>query len=330
LPTNLPLQYHKAEDRFKAAKDTEEKIAHLREMMAIMPHHKGTDKVRAGLRKKMSALTAQLEQKKSKSGGPNPWFIPHGEAPQVLLVGAPNCGKSSLMAKLTAAQVEVAEYPFTTRLPQPGMMTFKDVQFELIDTPPVLNLPLEPWLLDQARAADAILLMADLAAPDCCEAVTMIASGFEDRGLRLVPKLNPEESDLVLNERRTMLVANKAEHPDAPINLEFLTEVIGSRWSRILISCDEGLGLDNFARTVFDLLELVRVYTKAPGKPAQMDSPYLVPAGSTVLDVAGKVHRDFLDTFASAKIWGSGKFDGQTVDRAHLVADGDLLEIHTR
>ena len=85
-----------------------------------------------------------------------------------------------------------------------------------------------------------------------------------------------------------------------------------------------------FPKAVFERLEVVRVYTKAPGKPAQMDSPYLVPIGATVLDVAGKVHREFLETFASARIWGSGKFDGQTVDRQHPVEDGDVLEIHTK
>ncbi|MCP4546955.1 MAG: TGS domain-containing protein [bacterium] len=331
MPTNLPLQYHKAEERFKAATDINEKIAHLRDMMAIMPHHKATNKIRGELRKKLSALNEQLEtSKKSKKGGPNPWFVPHGETPQVLLVGAPNCGKSSLLDTLTNAEPVVAEYPFSTTLPQPGIMTWEDVNIELVDTPPIMQVPLEHWILDQARAADAVLLVADLGAPDCCEAVEMIAGGFEERGLRLVSEVNPEDEFSAHNERRTMLIANKADHPDAPVNLEFITELVGGRWPRVVISCGEEQGLEGFAHSVFDLLQLVRVYTKVPGKPPDMKAPYLVPIGATVLDVAGKVHRDFLQSFASAKIWGSGKFDGQTVERGHVVRDGDILEIHTR
>lgn len=332
MPTNLPPHYHKAEDRFKAAREPEEKIAHLREMMAIMPHHKGTDKIRAELNRKLSALQAQIEQAKKggKGKGHNPYFLPHGDSPQVLLIGAPNAGKSSLLAALTAAEPEIGDYPFTTVLPQPGVMRWEDVAIELVDTPPVQGRPLESWVLDQARAADLILLLADLAAPDCCEMVETIDAGFEERGLRLVDRVDTSDPLRAQNERATLLVATKADHPDAPVNLDFLTELIGGRWPRVLVSVTENRGLDNFAHTVFTALQLARVYTKIPGKPLAKDSPYLLPLGSTVIDVAAKVHREFVERFSSARLWGSGKFDGQTVDRAHPVADGDILEFHLK
>ncbi len=332
MPTNLPQQYYKAEERFKAAREPQEKLAHLREMMAIMPHHKGTDKVRAELNKKLSALTEQIEQvkKSGKGSRPNPYFIPHGDDPMALIIGAPNSGKSSLLSKLTNANVVVAEFPFSTNLPQPGIMDYEGVHIELIDTPPLMHLPLPPWVAEQARVADVILLVADLAAPDCCEDIELIIEGLEARGIFLVASLSTDDPLRLPNERRTLLVANKADHPDAPINLEFLAEQVGPRWPRVLISCEEGEGLALFPRAVFERLEVVRVFTKVPGKPPESESPYLVPIGATVLDVAGKVHREFLDTFASARIWGSGKFDGQTVDRHHLVEDGDILEIHTK
>jgi len=330
VPTNLPPHYYKAEDRFKAAKDPHEKIAHLKEMMAIMPHHKGTDKIRAELNKKLSALNAQLEQakKSGKAKGINLYYVPPQEAPQAMLVGAANAGKSSLVAAVTNAAVEVAEYPFTTTLPKPGMMAFEDVQIELVDTPPVMQRPLEYWLVDQARATGAILVVADLGAPDCCEMVELIKEGFGERGIELVDQLD-EDEERAQNQRRTLLVANKADHPDAPVNLEFLQELL-PLWPRVLVSSRKPESLELFRRAVFDRMEIVRVYTKIPGKPAEMDTPYIVPVGATVLEVAGKVHRDFLETFVSAKVWGSGKFDGQTVDREHRVADGDLIEIHTR
>lgn len=332
MPTNLPPHYKKVEERYRAAREPSEKIAHLREMLAIMPHHKGTDKIRAELRRKLSALQEQVEQarRSRKGGGHNPYFVPRGEAPQVVLVGGANSGKSSLLDALTNARPEVADYPFTTSLPQPGMMAYEDVQIELVDTPPVMQAPLEPWLVDQARAADAVVLVADLAAADCCEAIEVIEAGFEERGLRLVAERDDSDPLRVQNERPALLAANKSDHPDAPVNLEFLLEIFGGRWPRVVLAAGADKGLDLFRRAVFDMLRLVRVYTKVPGKPPEMDSPYLLPAGATVLDVAGKVHREFLETFISARIWGSGKFAGQLVERDHRVEDGDVLEIQTR
>ena len=190
VPTNLPQQYFKVEERFKAAREPDEKIAHLREMMAIMPRHKGTDKLWGELRKKLSQLQEQAEQaSKSKGGGHNPWFVPKGEEPQVLLLGAPNSGRSSILAALTQAKVDVADYPFTTQLPQPGMMPYRDVQVELVDSPPLSGLPLDSWVGDQARSADALVILGDLSSDECCDSVQNIIDGLEERSLHAVPFL---------------------------------------------------------------------------------------------------------------------------------------------
>ncbi|MDP6419060.1 MAG: TGS domain-containing protein [Candidatus Krumholzibacteria bacterium] len=328
MPTNLPPQYYKVEDKFKAAREPSEKIAHLREMMAIMPRHKGTDKLWAELRKKLSQLQDQIEHAaKSKGKTHNPWFIPRTESPQVLLLGAPNSGKSSVLKGLTNANVQVAEFPFSTSLPIPGMMPYKDVQIELIDTPPVAQFPLESWILDQARTADALVLFADLSAPDCCEALQALREGLEEKSLHPVRRVDQENPDLALNQRRTLLAMSKADHPDAEVNRSFLSELIGDPWPAVAFSSLSEEGLDLFRQAVWERLEMIRAYTKVPHKKAEMSEPYLLPLGATVLDLAGKVHRDFLETFQSARIWGSGKFDGQVVDRAHVLEDGDLVEI---
>lgn len=331
MPTNLPPQYHKIEDKFKAARDPAEKIAHLREMMAIMPRHKGTDKIWGEHRKKLSQLQEQIENsKKSKGGGHNPWFVHKGDEPQILLLGAPNSGRSSVVAGLTHAKAVVAEFPYSTQLPMPGMMPFKDVQVELVDTPPIANFPLESWVLDQARSADALVIFGDLSAPDCCDMLTGILSALEERSLFPVEWPDLEDEDKAMNQRTTLLALNKADHADAEVNLEFLDELIGDRFPRLIFTANTPEGLEAFRDAAWTMLRMVRVYTKAPGKKLEEEAPYMLPRGSSVLDLAGKVHRDFLEQFDSAKIWGSGKFDGQTVDREHVVEDGDVVEIHLK
>jgi ribosome-interacting GTPase 1 len=80
---------------------------------------------------------------------------------------------------------------------------------------------------------------------------------------------------------------------------------------------------------VYDFLDVVRVYTKAPGKKPDFADPYVVARGSTVLNVAEKVHRDFVANLKYARIWGEGKADGIMVPRDFVISEGDVLELHT-
>ena len=97
MPANLPPDYKAAELRFSQAKTVEDKIAALQEMMAIIPKHKGTDKLRADLRRRLSKLKAEQEQQTKKSRRSTSYYIPKEEAPQVIVLGSPNVGKSSLV-----------------------------------------------------------------------------------------------------------------------------------------------------------------------------------------------------------------------------------------
>src|SRR5262249_28652161 len=87
--------------------------------------------------------------------------------------------------------------------------------------------------------------------------------------------------------------------------------------------------IEQFKRVVYDFLDVVRVYTKAPGKKADFNDPYVVARGSTVLDVAEKVHRDFVENLKYARIWGEGKTHGIMVPRDFVITEGDVLELHT-
>src|SRR5262245_42263544 len=165
MPANLTPQYMEAEKRFKHAQDVQEKIAALEEMMATIPKHKGTEKLQADLKKKMSALRKESEQ--VKKGGRRETFVVEREgARQLALVGAPNAGKSQLVRSLTHATPEVADYPYTTRSPIPGMMTFQNVRFQLVDLPPISPEYMESWVAQVIRNADAVLWVVDLANDD--------------------------------------------------------------------------------------------------------------------------------------------------------------------
>ena len=131
MPANLPPQYFEAEKRYRSAREPEEKIAALEAMLAIMPHHKGTDKLHAVLRQKIAKFSLEAE-KKYATARRTGFYIDREGAGQVMLVGPANAGKSQLLAAVTEAIPEIAEYPFTTKTPMPGMMKFEDIQIQLV------------------------------------------------------------------------------------------------------------------------------------------------------------------------------------------------------
>ena len=317
MPANLTPQYMEAEKRFKAATGLREKIAALEEMMATIPKHKGTEKLQAELKKKMSNLRKESEQQ-SKKGGRRDFFVVEREGVrQIALVGAPNSGKSQLVRSLTHATPEVAEYPYTTRTPIPGMMAFENVRLQLVDLPPISPEYTEPWVAQVIRNADAVLWIADLSSDD-------VLDKLEETHRFLI------DAKVDLQGMKVLLAGNKIDTPGAEERTAIVRDVYQGRFPMTTISAasaspDE---LAAFKRVVYDFLDVVRVYTKAPGKKPDFTAPYVIPKGSTVLDVAGKVHRDLAENLKYARIWGEGKVDGIMVPRDFVIGEGDVLELH--
>lgn len=328
MPANLPPDYKAAEQRFREAKTVEDKIAALQEMMAIIPKHKGTDKLRADLRRRLSKLRAEQEQPGKKGRKGPSYHIPKEEAPQVIVIGTPNVGKSQLVAATTNATPEVADYPFTTRTPLPAMMPHLDIHIELIDVPPISRDHVDTWLPELIRNADAALLVVDLSADDCVDSLEFVRSVLAEKGIRLTRTFDPKETELPRNVKPALVVANKIDARGAGENLEFLREIAGKDFAILPISALTGRGIEEMKAALYELLGVVRVYSKIPGKKADMKKPFVVRRGSTVLDVARKIHREFGDHLRFARVWGSGKFDGQVVERDHVVEDQDVLEVH--
>jgi ribosome-interacting GTPase 1 len=328
MAVNLPPQYHDAEAEYKKARTPDEKLAALKKMWVILPKHKASEKVQAILKTKISEVTDEVEAVKS---GPKKatagYRIPRQGAGTVVFLGGPNGGKSSLLRKLTKATPEVAPYPFTTREPVPGMMDFEDVRVQLIDLPPITADFYEPYVTDFVRTADAAVLVVDLGDDDGPFAAETVLQRLADRKLNLVGTPPEGEEDPTVFHVRTLLVANKVDADGAADRLDILKEMVGDRMPILPLSAERGDGMPELRTWLFRLLNVIRVYAKPPGKPADLTAPFTIPDGGTVLDFAEKVHSDLADSLKAAKVWGSAQFDGQTVKRDHVLRDKDVVEL---
>jgi hypothetical protein len=329
MPANLPPQYNKVEEEFRKASTPADRLEKLQEMFRLLPKHKGTEKLQSDLKKRISRARDEIEGARTagKKGGVS-YRVPREGAGQVVLVGAPNAGKSAMLAALTNARPEVAPYPFTTRTPQPGIMHWEDVPVQLVDLPPITAEFFEPWVTSLIRSADATLLVADLASDDIADATETVLARLAEVHTELVGTLPYDVEDEAVQHVKTLLVANKVDAEGAADRLEVIREWFSPRFPIVPISVERREGLDALRRATYDLLGVLRVYTKVPGKPADRSKPFTVPIGSTVVDLAREIHRDFEHTLKFARIWGTGVFEGQTVKRDHELHDADVVELH--
>lgn len=314
MPANLPPQYFEAEKKYRTAKDPRDKIVALEEMLAIMPKHKGTDHLKADLRRKIARL-AQAAEKKAATQRASMLIEKEGAA-QVVVIGLPNAGKSQLVASITNASPTVAEYPFTTQTATPGMMEFENIQIQLIDTPPLTEQSVEWWLPHMIRRADALLVVVDLGDVPLFQAEAVFAE-LERRKI-------PVGGDGV----KVLVVGNKLDLANAEENFSALKRKYEGQWSVIAVSAKEKVGLEELKRAIYQVLNIIRVYTKAPGQKPDLTDPIILGRGSTLEAAAAAVHKDFATRLRYARIWGSGKHDGIMAKRNHILEDGDIIELH--
>ncbi|MBI4915385.1 MAG: TGS domain-containing protein [Acidobacteria bacterium] len=323
MPANLTPQYKAAEAKFKAARSVEDKKTALEEMMATIPKHKGTEKMRAELKRRMARLRQEEESRTAKHGHVVK-VEPEGAA-QIVLLGPPNCGKSSLLAALTHAEPAIADYPFTTTRPQPGMMPFEDVQVQLVDLPPITNEHMDPWMPNIVRVADAALLLVDPTSTAVPEDVEEVRERLAAVRSPLVGAL-PDEVDYRDCPLETLMVITKVDRAREE-DLKVLEEFYAGTFPILRISVTTHLGLEPLKVAIWRHLGLVRVYAKPPGKPVDRHDPFVLPLGFTVHDLAERIHRELAETLAFARVWG-GKLDGQRVARDFELRDRDVVELH--
>lgn len=327
MPANLTPEYFKAEKWYKSATTDEERILALERMLSVMPKHKGTDHLKADLRKKLSKLKDVSTQQK-KGGGKHVdiFHVPRGGAGQIVLLGTPNCGKSSLVEALTNAKVNVADFPFATNAPVPGMVMFEDVPIQLVDMPPITADYIAPGQVGTYRNCDLIALVIDLA-DDLDEQLLVCLDFLESRSLLIdaeTPAFDDQGNAL---GKQAFCIGTKSDIAEANA-LEKLRKSCAWPFEFVGVSTETGAGLDELAETFFRLLKIIRVYAKPPGKPADMTEPFTLPVGSTVMDLATAVHRQLAEKLKSARIWGTGVYDGQNAQRTHVLNDKDIIELH--
>ena len=326
MPTNLPPEYFDVEERYREARSPEEKVACIEEMLSIIPKHKGTDRLRADLRRKLSKLKTAPQSRKGPSRQSSVFDIDREGAGQVAVIGPTNVGKSALLVALTNATPEVADYPFTTWAPTPGMMPIEDIQVQLIDTPPLNRDFVEPALMALIRRVDLILLVVDLQAFPI-EQLENTSATLEEHRIVAQSRKGRYAEERRLTFKPLLVVANKVDDERWDEDFAVLCELLGDDWLLLPFSATSGRFASRLKEAVFEQLDIVRVYSKPPGRPPDLSRPFVLRRGSTVEEFAGKVHQDFSKNLKSARVWGSATYDGQMVGRDHVLHDGDVVEL---
>jgi len=327
MPTNLPADYFNAEERFRSATSTEDKVKYLEEMLSTIPKHKGTDHLRADLRKKLSKLKTATTSKKGSKKQVSPYHINKEGAGQVVIIGTTNAGKSSLVANQTNADPEVSEVPFTTWSAMPGMMMIDNIQVQLIDTPPISEEYIDPEFLNLIRRVDLVLIMIDLHANPVQQFEFVLQKLQENR---IAPKHLEGQIEVegFLLHVPTLVVVNKYDSDEYEEHYQIFQELLGLEYPMVPVSVQTGHNMDTLKNAIFEKLGVIRVYSKAPGKDVDKSAPFVVDRGIQLGDFAGKVHKDFQEKLKSARIWGSSAdFPGQMVSRDHVLEDEDVVEL---
>ncbi len=324
MPANLTPEYLAADRKFKEATTPQQKLAALEEMLSTIPKHKGTEKMQADLKRRIAKLRSETQRRKGAARSRPFYQIEREGIGQIVLVGAPNSGKSSLLAALTNAVPEIAAYPFTTRVPQAGMAAFENVQVQLVDLPPVSEEFSEGWLYGLIRGADAALVVVDLSDQDMLASTEQVLGLLAAANITLVPPGAPRAPSCV----SASFVAAKLDAPGAAEVLELFREFYGDRLPVLPVSAEQDVNLSELRRTMFRMLGVIRVYSKKPGKKPDLEVPYTLRRRTTVIEAAAVVHKDFVQGLRYARLWRRDQLDGQMVGRDHPLEDGDILELH--
>jgi len=391
MPANLPAEAKAKWSEVAKAKTPQEKLEKLEEFLSLVPKHKGTERLRGQAKRQMALLRKEIIERKQRrigKGGPK-FFLEKEGAAQIVILGPTKVGRSSLLAAITNAKVEVSDYPYTTREPTPGMLQYKDLQFQIIEAPALTESSSEDEFKDiqtlaLARNADGLLLMVDLS-QDPSKQLLMIVNELEKAriiiekpkakveiekqhlgaGLRIIligrlVDCNLKDIENLLKSYRisdgvvkiygeatledvedaifestiyrpAIVIANKADVPEATERLHELKNLVGTETKMVPISCKTQAGLESLGKEIFDSLDIIRVYSKEPGRKGHSPKPFIFKKGATILDVAKQIHSDFYKQFAYAKVWAERlSFSPQKVGLSFVLEDGDIVEIHTK
>jgi len=317
MPANLPPDYFEEEKRLRQAKTVDDKIAILEKMLAIIPHHKGTDKLIGSLRAKIAKLREEKErrpqvQKKSDTL----YNIKKEGAGQVLFVGHPNSGKSSIVSALSGEPLEIGDYPFTTRHLQQRMMRYEDILIQLVDTPAIGDESTHMWFNNMIKKADVIVIVLGLS--------DILGIEYE----LAVEEIKPHLSDEFDAGKSSITVVNKLDLTEYIKIYENFEQTAGRGIQLVPVSAQNDVNLMLLREMIFKSLAVIRVYSKTPGKKPDLDAPFVLKKGSSLIECAARIHKDFIEKLKYAKLWRKNKYDGMMVRRDFILEDRDIIELH--
>jgi ribosome-interacting GTPase 1 len=327
MPANLSPEYIAAERKLRTAKTPQEKLSILEEMLATIPKHKGTEKMQAMIKTKIAKMRDQLQSRPAVARHGPSYHVEKSGAGQIAVVGPPNSGKSRLIASLTGAEPEVGDYPYTTRAPSPYMMKFENIKIQLVDTPPLAPEEIQTELAELVKTADRVLLVLDLSDQETASILETQLVRFREKRIELIFETGPATEGMPY-AKRAFIAANKSDLPQAEENLSFIKEYFGPNLPLLAVSAARGDGLEELRKNLFLLLDVSRVYSKTPGKKADLNDPFSLKKGSTVMDMAKAVHKDFVEKFKYARIWRRDALQGQMINRDFVLEDEDIVELH--
>ena len=388
MPANLTAEAKAKWNRAQQARTAKEKIPALEEFLSSIPKHKGNERLRAQIKRKIALLKAETQTKHRRgSGRASERTVEKAGAAQIAVLGLTKTGRSSLLTAVTAARPTVASYPYATKQSVPGMLQFEDVQFQLVELPALVpggegRFVLQEGSADLIRTCDGLILMVDLGADPVEQLEMTLAELARSQVSMQRPKSNvsvqetrsggiqlfaagrlvgctrdelssllksyatpnaivrttgdvtlDDVEDVILETnlvyKPTIVMANKADLADASTNSRRLLDRLDSRIQVLVVSCHTGLGLSELGRRLFEVLDLVRVYTKEPNATRPSPEPFIIKRGTTVGELGRQIHSVLFRQFKYARVWGkSVSYDGERVGIGHILSDGDIVQIH--
>lgn len=327
MALNLTPDYFEADRKYRQAHTPAEKLAALEEMLRTIPKHKASEKKQSDLKRRISELRQGDLHKGKKSGGADPYHIERQGAGQAILIGPPNSGKSSIVGALTKAPVKITDFPYGTATPVPGMAHFEDVPIELVDMPPVTPDHLPGGLINAIRNADAVLIVVALDSESILEDLEGLMNALAERDITFDSTQADGEEEMRFGPEGFIL-CTKIDVPGAADTFQTLKELRPAEPEMMAVSGRTGENLDVLMRKLFGTLNVIRIYSKEPGRPVDRDKPFILPTGSTVEELARHIHKDLAVNLKYARVWGEKTYDGQQVHGHYGLHDRDVVEIH--
>ena len=353
MPVNLPVEALKAQREYEEASHPGERLKKGEAFLKAIPKHKGTANLRAQLKQTLAKLRDEFEKSKKKQAKRKSIHVKKHGATQICVIGLPNTGKSYLLNKLANTKIDSTQVPFETVMPEVAMANFEDIQFQMVEIPSITEdfrqRPHGAEFLNIIRNCDLVLII--------------LTKGKEKQDFGIIKK-ELESNSIIIEKKRKKIrihkmssgginVIGKNHFKSDMVHLKKALQRHGIHNAEVILHEDidvedlvdtlddsitykDSMKISDLSdpnkiiKSIWKQLNLIRVYTKEPGKKPEKE-PIILKTNSEVRDVGKEIHKDFIRDFRFARVFGkSAKFRGQMVGLGHKVLDKDVVEFHLK